>query len=120
MDTVGAAGVAAALISAGVITQVVEAIKRLGLPSRFAPLLAMIVGLVLGVVAAWMTATPLIVGAAAGLLAGVLASKAYDAGRESPRASNVTITTDVTGTAAQLDQAAAEIRDGLLGKRQNL
>ena len=71
------------------IIAIVQVAKSAGFPKRYAPLLALGIGLVLGLVAALATLhpdlDPLIKTATLGIMAGLAASGAYDAVHETTK-----------------------------------
>lgn len=66
-----------------IITGLVKVAREVGLPSKFAPALAVLLGMVLGVSAALYAASAVYIGLLGGIAAGLSASGLYDLGKSS-------------------------------------
>ena len=66
-----------------VITGLVKAAREAGLPSQYAPLLSVSIGLVIGISAALYASSAVYIGAFGGITAGLLSCGLYDVGKKS-------------------------------------
>lgn len=65
-----------------VIMGLVKAAREAGLPSKYAPLLSVAIGLIIGITAALYASSAIYIGALGGVAAGLLSCGLYDVGKK--------------------------------------
>lgn len=75
------------------ITGLVKVARELGLPSKYAPALAIVMGVIFGVSASLYASSAVYTGALGGIAAGLLSSGLYDLGKINSTSDNAQKTT---------------------------